>query len=602
VINGVACQDYIGHFSIAAQQCGVNIIGKVEREDAFGIPPWKANAEWLAPNLRFIRASNSLEWPLENVNAQVVYGNPPCSAFSQLMQDPKNFDRGTAGIGGRQNQCMFDLVEYGGRLFADVVAFESVRNAGIQGRRLMYTLHDRLEAITKFNYHLTLVFLNALSVGGYQNRARFFWVASKHGPVSFPTPAELQQVNEQLRRRIAERDLAIAELQHEKAQRLKSEEALAQSRKMDALGQLTGGIAHDFNNLLQSVQGSLELIGRRASDAGKVRELADRAMHSAERGAKLTAQLLAFARSKQLKLEPFVVSDFVLGVRDLLGGAAGNMIDLRFGLESGDLAVMADRTQLELALLNLVINARDASPDGGRIVIGARRLDVGQGDADLEPGAYVELSVADTGVGMSPEVRARAFEPFFSTKDVGQGTGLGLSQVYGLARQAGGVARLESAEGQGTVVSLILPITEHAAAAETPRTPQAAAAPRTGLVLVVDDDADVRAFAAAALDTFGHTVLQAPGGGEALASMKAQLPDAVLLDYAMPGMNGAEVARIIARNHPKVPIIFMTGYADAAALEPILGHKATVLRKPFRVDELGYALAGALARGVAGGG
>jgi len=420
--------------------------------------------------------------------------------------------------------------------------------------------------------------------------------------VSIPTPADLKVVNEELRQRIAERDLAIAELQHEKAQRLKSEEALAQSRKMDALGQLTGGIAHDFNNLLQSVQGSLELIGRRASDAGKVRELADRAMHSAERGAKLTAQLLAFARSKQLKLEPFVVSDFVLGVRDLLGGAAGNMIDLRFGLESGDLAVMADRTQLELALLNLVINARDASPDGGRIVIGARRLDVGQGDADLEPGAYVELSVADTGVGMSPEVRARAFEPFFSTKDVGQGTGLGLSQVYGLARQAGGVARLESAEGQGTVVSLILPITEHAAAAETPRTPQAAAAPRTGLVLVVDDDADVRAFAAAALDTFGHTVLQAPGGGEALASMKAQLPDAVLLDYAMPGMNGAEVARIIARNHPKVPIIFMTGYADAAALEPILGHKATVLRKPFRVDELGYALAGALARGVAGGG
>ena len=414
--------------------------------------------------------------------------------------------------------------------------------------------------------------------------------------VSMPTPADLQVVNEELRQRIAERDLAIAELQHEKAQRLKSEEALAQSRKMDALGQLTGGIAHDFNNLLQSVQGSLELIGRRASDAGKVRELADRAMHSAERGAKLTAQLLAFARSKQLKLEPFVVSDFVLGVRDLLGGAAGNLIDLRFGLESGDLAVMADRTQLELALLNLVINARDASPDGGRIVIGARRLDVGPGDADLEPGAYVELSVADTGAGMSPEVRARAFEPFFSTKDVGQGTGLGLSQVYGLARQAGGVARIESAEGQGTVVSLILPITEHAAAAETPQSPQAAAAARTGLVLVVDDDADVRAFAAAALDTFGHTVLQAPGGGEALASMKAQLPDAVLLDYAMPGMNGAEVARIIARNHPKVPIIFMTGYADAAALEPILGHKAVVLRKPFRVDELGFALAGALAR------
>jgi site-specific DNA-cytosine methylase len=188
MINGVACQDYIGHFSTAAFQAGVNIIGKVEQADAFGIPAWRVNRDWFAPNCRFIQASSPIEWPLERVNADVVYGNPPCSAFSQLMQDPRNFDRGLAGIGGKQNQCMYDLVEYGGRLNATVITFESVRNAGINGRRLMYALHDRLEAMTGHQYHLTLVFLNALSVGGYQNRARFFWVASRLGPVSFPEP------------------------------------------------------------------------------------------------------------------------------------------------------------------------------------------------------------------------------------------------------------------------------------------------------------------------------------------------------------------------------------------------------------------------------
>jgi len=419
--------------------------------------------------------------------------------------------------------------------------------------------------------------------------------------VSIPTPADLKLVNEELRQRIAERDLAIAELQHEKAQRQRSEEALAQSRKMDALGQLTGGIAHDFNNLLQAVQGSLELIGRKAADAAKVRQLAEGAMHAAERGAKLTAQLLAFARSKQLKMEPFVVSDFVLGARDLLAGAAGNLIDLRFDLESDDAAVLADRTQLELALLNLVINARDATPPGGRIVVSARRVDLPAGDPDLPPGEYVELRVADTGSGMSAEVRGRAFEPFFTTKGVGAGAGLGLSQVYGVVKQAGGVARIDSAEGEGTTVILLLPVTTHTAREE----PEAAEAPtadaRKGVVLVVDDDADVREFAAAALDTFGHTVVQAPDGGEALASIEASPPDAVLLDYAMPGMTGAEVAKIIERSHPKLPIIFMTGYADAAALEPVLGRNALVLRKPFRVDELNFALAGALARRAAGG-
>jgi signal transduction histidine kinase len=412
--------------------------------------------------------------------------------------------------------------------------------------------------------------------------------------VSMPTPADLQKVNEQLRRRIAERDLAIAELQHEKTQRQQSEEALAQSRKMDALGQLTGGIAHDFNNLLQAVQGSLELIRRKSSDAAKVQQLAGSGLQAAERGAKLTAQLLAFARSKQFKIEPLVVADFVLGVRELLKGAAGNLVELRFELEGEDLAVRADRTQLELALINLVINARDATPPGGQIVVRTRRLDVVLADPDLSPGPYVELSVSDTGCGMPAEVRARAFEPFFSTKGLGQGTGLGLAQVYAAARQAGGVARIESLEGGGTTVYLLLPVTDEATLAAAPARPAQAALGRTGLVLVVDDDPDVRAFAASALETFGHRVIQAAGGSEALHAIRAAKPDVVLLDYAMPGMTGAEAAEIIARDHPGLPVLFMTGFADAAALEPVLGRRAAVLRKPFRMEELGHALSMAL--------
>jgi signal transduction histidine kinase/CheY-like chemotaxis protein len=411
--------------------------------------------------------------------------------------------------------------------------------------------------------------------------------------VSIPTPADLKAVNEELRKRIAERDLAIAELQHEKAQRQQSEEALVQSRKMDALGQLTGGIAHDFNNLLQAVQGSLELIGRRASDPAKVRKLADGAMQAAERGAKLTAQLLAFARSKQLKMEVFVVAQFLQEVRELLAGAAGEMVDLRFELDSGEAAVMADRTQLELAVLNLIINARDAMDGGGRVVVRTRRLEIARTQPDLDAGDYVEIRVTDEGPGMTDEVRARAFEPFFSTKGIGRGTGLGLSQVYAVARQAGGTARIESAPGQGATVSLILPMSAELPPAAPPARKRAKVSDQVGEVLVVDDDADVRAFAAAALAALGHAVREAESGHDALEAVRGARPDVVLLDYAMPGMTGAEVAAILQDEHPSLPIVFMTGFADAAELEPVLG-RATVLRKPFRMDELGAALSSAL--------
>jgi signal transduction histidine kinase len=404
--------------------------------------------------------------------------------------------------------------------------------------------------------------------------------------VGLPSPADLRAVNDELRQRIAERDRAIAELEAEKAQRQRSEAALLQSQKMDALGQLSGGMAHDFNNLLQAVQGALELIRRRATDPPKVRQLAERAIEATERGGKLTSQLLAFARSKQLKIEPCVLSDFVVGVHDLLTRAAGVLIEVRFDLADEDACIRADRTQIELALLNLVINARDAMPGGGRIVIGSRRVDVVDADPDLAAGSYVELSVTDSGPGMSPEVSEHAFDPFFTTKPVGQGTGLGLAQVYGVARQSGGVARLENRPGEGVKVSLFLPIAAEGAVAVARRSAPDVHWRLDGRILVVDDDPQVRDFVASALRATGLQVVEAAGGREAVEACRRGGFDMVLMDFAMPEMTGAEAARLIAAANPDLPVMFMTGFADGDALGDILNGQARVLRKPFRMDEL----------------
>jgi signal transduction histidine kinase len=215
---------------------------------------------------------------------------------------------------------------------------------------------------------------------------------------------------------------------------VQAEEALRQAQKMEAVGQLTGGIAHDFNNLLGAVMGGFDLIRRRADDPERVRRLAESGLEAAERGARLTSQLLTFSRSQRLELKPLIVSDLVRNLGDLLARTLGPMIQLRFDLEAEQQPVLSDPTQLEMAVLNLAINARDAMPDGGTLTLATRRRMV-EGDAELAPGCYVELEVGDTGVGMAPEVAARALDPFFTTKGVGKGTGLGLSQVYGMARQ-----------------------------------------------------------------------------------------------------------------------------------------------------------------------
>ena len=376
---------------------------------------------------------------------------------------------------------------------------------------------------------------------------------------------------------------------------VRAEEALRQAQKMEAVGRLTGGIAHDFNNLLGAVLGGFDLIRRRPDDPDRVRRIAENGLAAAERGAKLTGQLLAFSRAQRIEQKPLAVAELVEGMRPLLAQTLGPQVRLEFELGACR-PVLSDPIQLEMAVLNLAINARDAMPGGGTLTIrtAARRL---QGDPELPDGGYVELSVGDTGAGMPPDVAARAFDPFFTTKEVGKGTGLGLSQVYGIARQGGGSARIESRVGHGTTVRLILPETDAPLPACQDEAGTAEpAGPAAATVLVIDDDGDLRRMLVESLDALGYRTLEAADGPAGLAALAGNAPDLVLLDFAMPGMNGAEVAAAIRAERPSLPIVFASGHAETAAIERVAGPDAWILRKPFRVDELQAVLAERLGR------
>ncbi|NNM76872.1 PAS domain-containing protein [Sphingomonas sp. ID1715] len=373
-----------------------------------------------------------------------------------------------------------------------------------------------------------------------------------------------------------------------------AEEALAQAQKMQAVGQLAGGIAHDFNNLLGAIVGSLDLVLRRDGFDERTTRSLNNALTAARRGSKLTAQLLAFARAQRIELKPVSVSELLERMQDLLVRTLGPTTVLRLDMDAPRVTVLSDETQLEMAVLNLAINARDAMPEGGELVIrkAVRRMDA---DAELAPGDYVELSVIDTGTGMPESVADRAFDPFFTTKPVGQGTGLGLSQVYGFAHQAGGTARIRSRPGQGTTVSIYLPIARQAFIAEDET---GAADPgetgRRATILVVDDDPELRQFLIDGLHELGHHVIAAESGAAGLAQLQHSRPDLMLVDYAMPGMNGVEFAEAARRQLPDVPILFASGYSDAAAIERFAGGTTTVLRKPFGLNELAQAVASRL--------
>jgi PAS domain S-box-containing protein len=405
---------------------------------------------------------------------------------------------------------------------------------------------------------------------------------------------------EVLEARVAERtaDLSAAldQLQAEVGERERAEQALRQAQKMEAVGQLTGGIAHDFNNLLTPVLGGLELLARQIDDP-RLARIAQGALESGRRGAKLTSQLLAFSRIQRIRMAPVPVNRVIDSLSHMLRQAIGSGIALRTDLSADAAHALCDENQLENALLNLAINARDAMPDGGAITISTARVTEPDG-MDLDAGDYVSIAVADTGQGMAPEVAARATEPFFSTKPLGKGTGLGLAQVYGIVRQSAGTLRIESREGEGTTIRLLLPVADPAAGTETAEAERAgaAAAPSGARIMVVDDDAGVREFLADVLVSLGHRVDAVDGGKAALAALADGPPNLMLIDFAMPGMNGAELAREARALFPGLPIAFVTGFAETDQLEDALGIEVPILRKPFGIAQLSALVAAQLDR------
>jgi PAS domain S-box-containing protein len=384
---------------------------------------------------------------------------------------------------------------------------------------------------------------------------------------------ELARSNQELESRVSERTAQ-----------------LVQAQKMEAIGQLTGGLAHDFNNLLTAVLGNLDLLQSDETDPVK-RKLAEAAIRAAERGGKLTAQLLAFARRQHLRPEAADVNELVIHMEDLLRSTIGAIIAIKRILSVAPCPVRVDRNQIELAILNLALNARDAMPRGGLLTFETANLQAGSADAPAgaPPGDYVMIAVSDEGGGMSEDVLAKAFEPFFTTKGVGAGSGLGLSMVLGVAQQHGGTAALESRLGFGTTARIYLPRVVVDAPAAGPvvrdlsRGPTSCGAKRH--LLVVDDDDDVRDFTVQCLRTCGHQVIAAESGRAALELVEGNIPiDLALVDVAMPEMTGPEFV-VAARTHrPDLRVLYMTGFADYPTIAPV--GDSPIVHKPFRLDEL----------------
>jgi PAS domain S-box-containing protein len=369
-------------------------------------------------------------------------------------------------------------------------------------------------------------------------------------------------------------------------------DALQQSQKLEAIGQLTGGVAHDFNNLLMAVLGSLELVRKRLPYDPRITPLIDNAIHGAQRGSTLTQRMLAFARKQELRLEPVDLASVVRGMMNFLQRSIGPGSRIQTRFRSDLPRIKTDVAQLENALLNLVLNARDAMPRGGTITITAERRggEKAGGEAD-----FVCLVVTDTGEGMTAETVARAAEPFFTTKGVGKGTGLGLSMVHGLVAQGGGHLNIKSKPGEGTVVELCLPIAaeEVAALSDAPTGARTGQPEKRLTILAVDDDQLVLVNTVALLEDLGHEVLMAASGGEALEIL-AQTPavDIVVTDQAMPNMTGIELSERLRGASPNLPILIVTGYAE---IPPGPGQDLPRLAKPFSQDELSAAVEAAVA-------
>jgi signal transduction histidine kinase len=426
----------------------------------------------------------------------------------------------------------------------------------------------------------------------------------------FRKTRKLEKMNDELESRVAARTAELASANAELEQRVEErtrerEEALHrvhEMQKIESLGQLTGGVAHDFNNLLMAVLGNLELVKKYSADEPPIRRWVDHAIEAAERGAALTKRMLAFARRQELRPEIVNVPNLVEGMTEMLQRLLGPTVQVRTDFDAGVAPVRVDPNELECALLNLALNARDATPSAGHridLIIAARSERIEADEvAGLEPGEYVRVGVKDTGCGMDEATLRRACEPFFTTKDKGRGTGLGLSMVHGFAAQSGGAVQITSRVGGGTLVELWVPVADGAVAdlREQAAAPARAANIPSLRVLVVDDDPFVGESTAAMIEDLGHMAINVESAAGALEAMRSEPSiDIVITDYAMPGKNGAELAADIRQSRPDLPVVISTGYADA----PWYALDLPRLDKPFQQDDLAAVIEGCSSRGIA---
>ena len=449
----------------------------------------------------------------------------------------------------------------------------SVVKTALRGRRRQYEARARLEALHESESHAKR------------------------------SEAELRRLNETLETRVAERTAEIEatnrQLVSQIEERERIESTLRQMQRLEAVGQLTTGVAHDFNNLLTVVLGNLAFVEK---DLGsgldlRVKQRLSHMRVAAERGAKLTGQLLAFSRRQLLVPKPVDLGDTLANMHDLLQSTLGNSVQIKTSFKADLWRALVDPNQIELAVLNLAINARDASEVGDSITLETANATVGPPQNAHEPpaGEYVVVSVTDNGTGMTKEVLAKAFEPFYTTKEIGKGSGLGLSQVLGFAKQSGGGMRIESRVGEGTSVKIYLP---RAMRSDVPLPSESIGAPKRSVkgavILLVDDDSAVREVTASILRDLGHVVIEVGSGGGALDLLdRSAHIDLVVLDFAMPGMNGIEVARQVRAKVPSRPVVFVTGYADTSALGDI--DDTQIVKKPFIGNELADKVQFALA-------
>jgi len=400
---------------------------------------------------------------------------------------------------------------------------------------------------------------------------------------------EISHLNQTLEQRVAQRthelERAHSVLIEEVAQRERAELQLRQAQKLEAIGQMTGGVAHDFNNLLMAVLGNLELLEKHVTHNSKAARLLEGATRGAQRGAALTQRLLAFGRRQDLVIKPTDLVQLVTGMDDLLNRSIDRKIVIELNLPAEVPMASVDSNQVELALLNMAINARDAMPEGGKLSISLRCEHIDARTSELNAGDYVVLAVADTGHGMDEETLSKAIDPFFSTKGPGKGTGLGLSMIHGLAIQLAGTLKLKSAVDRGTTAELWLPASfeqiEEATLAAAPALPVSATSLR---VLMVDDDALIAMSTVDMLEDLGHVVTEANSGAAALALIEAgNAFDLMITDYSMPGMNGAELGQAVRKLAPDLPILVASGYAE---LPPGTGMNLPRLGKPYTQSQL----------------